>query len=52
MTYPMGEHPPLPLDLIQLLHERARRLRAGVADFAWHSAAQHAVDLFEGWKRR
>jgi len=51
MTYPMGEHPPLPLDLIQLLHERARRLRAGIADFAWAAASVKATDLFEQWKR-
>ena len=52
MTYPMGEHPPLPLDLIQLLHERARRLRAGLADLAWGAASVKAIDLFEQWKRQ
>lgn len=51
MDHPLGENPPLPMDLVLMLHDRARRLRASLADLAWASAADAAVNLFEGWKK-
>jgi len=51
MDWLLGEFPPIPADVVRVLHERTARLRQHTADRTWDAAAVAAVSLFEGWRK-
>lgn len=48
----LGEFPPLPPDVVRVLHRRTSEMRARMCDQIWDGIAERAVFVFEGWKKR